>query len=68
MFRFLFGIQVIQVAVELIKAVIGRQVLVAITQVILAVLSGHVALVLEQAGDRRVFDGQTFFGPRQSDL
>ena len=48
-FRFLFGIQVIQVAKELIKAMIGRQVFVTITQVILAVLGGHVPVILEQS-------------------
>ena len=41
--RLLFGIQVIQVAEELVEAVLGRQVLIAVAQMVLAELSGRVA-------------------------
>jgi hypothetical protein len=49
--RLLFGIEVIQIAVELIEAVQRWQILVAIAQVVLAELAGHVALVLQQLSD-----------------
>src|ERR1041385_7466651 len=52
--RILLGIEVVKVAEELIKAVIGRQVLVAVAQMVLAELAGRVAERLEQFGERRV--------------
>ena len=48
---FLLGVQVIQVAEELVEAVHGRQVLVAITEVVLAELAGAIAERLERLGD-----------------
>ena len=51
---FLFGVEVIQVAEELVEAVHGRQVLVAVTQVVLAELAGGVALGLQCGRDGRV--------------
>ena len=45
------GIQVIEVAEELVEAVDGRQRLVAVADVVLAELPGGVAEVLEQAAD-----------------
>ncbi len=47
----LLRVQVIQVAEELVESMDRRQVLVAIAQVVLAELSGRVALVLQDAGD-----------------
>jgi hypothetical protein len=45
---------VIQVAEELVEAVHGRQVLVAVAEMVLAELPGRIAQRLEQLGDRRV--------------
>jgi hypothetical protein len=45
---------VIEVAVELVEAVDGRQELVAVAQVVLANLGRHVALRLEQLGECRI--------------
>ena len=53
--RLFLGVQVIEVAEELVEAVHGRQVFVAVAEVVLAELAGGVAERLEQLGDRRVF-------------
>ena len=68
MLRLLFRIQVVEVAEELVEAVIGRQHLVAVAEVVLAELAGHVALRLEQTGDGRVFLLHAFGCAGQSDL
>jgi len=52
--RLLFGVEVIQVAEELVEAVQGGQVFVAVAEVVLAELAGGVALRLERRRDRRV--------------
>ena len=52
-FRFLLGVEVVEIAEELVEAVIGRQVLVLIAQVVLAELPGRVTLRLQRIGDRR---------------
>jgi hypothetical protein len=52
--RLLLGVQVVEVAVELVEAVRGGQVLVQVAEVILAELPRRVAEWLEQLGDRRV--------------
>ena len=52
--RLFLGVQVVEVAEELVEAVHRRQVLVAIAEVVLAELAGGVAERLEQLGDRRV--------------
>ena len=46
------GVEVVQVAVELVEAVQRRQVLVQVAEVVLAELPGGVALRLEGGGDR----------------
>ena len=51
MLRFLIGVEVIEVAIELVEAVGGGQVLVLIAEVVLAKLAGGVAQRLEQLGD-----------------
>ena len=53
--RLLFGVQVIEVAEELVEPVIGRQHLVTIAKVVLAELARRVALRAQQGGNRRVF-------------
>ena len=68
MLGFLLGVEVVEIAEELVKAVVGRQHLVQVAQMILAVLRGHVALVLQQSGDGRVLYGDAFLCPRQTDL
>src|SRR6516165_5663757 len=50
----LLGVQVIEVAEEYVEAVHGRQEFVAVAEMVLAKLSGRVALRLEQIGNRRV--------------
>ena len=60
MFRLLLSIQMIEVTEELIEAVVGRQHVVAITQVVFAELAGRVTLLLEQHGDSWVFDLHAF--------
>ena len=54
-FRLFLGVQVIEVAEELVEAVHGRQVFIAIAEMVLAELAGGVAERLEQFGDGRVF-------------
>ena len=53
--RLFLGVQVIEVAEELVEAVHGRQVFVPIAEVVLAELAGGVAERLEQLGDGRIF-------------
>jgi hypothetical protein len=50
----LLGVQVVEVAVELVEPVHGRQELIAVAQMVLADLGGHVPLRLEQLGQRRI--------------
>jgi len=45
--RVLFGIQVVEIAEELVEAVIGRQILVLVAEVVLAELSRGIAKRLE---------------------
>ena len=49
--RLLLGVQVVEVAEELVESVHRRQVRVAVAQVVLAELAGGVALRLQQIGD-----------------
>ena len=64
----LLGVEVIEVAEELVEAVHGRQVLVQVAEVVLAELPGGVALRLQQLGDRRVLGLQADVHARQPDL
>ena len=50
-----FCVEVIEVAVEFIESMIGRQHLIAVAQVILAELSRRIAKRFEQPGNRRIF-------------
>ena len=50
--RLFLGIEVIEVAEELVEAVIGRQHVVQVAEVVLAELPGRVALVLQRRRDR----------------
>ena len=63
-----FGVEVVEVAEELVEAVRRREIDVAITEVVLAELAGRVAVRLEQLGDRRVLRRQTGRGAGEPDL
>jgi len=62
------GVEVVEVAEELVESVHGWQEFIAIAEVILSELTGRVPLRFEQFGERRIFVGETFFGARQADL
>ena len=64
----LLGVQVVEVAEELVEAVVGGQVLVEVAEVVLAELGGRVALGLEQLGDGRVLGPEAEVGAGQADL
>ena len=66
--RLFLGVQVIEVAEELVEAVHGRQVLVPVAEVVLAELAGGVAERLEQFGDGRIFLLQADRGAGHADL
>jgi hypothetical protein len=66
--RLLLGVQVIEVAEELVETVVRRQHLVAVAEVVLAELAGDVALRPEQRGDRRVGGLHALGRARQADL
>src|SRR5277367_587090 len=68
MLGFVFGVEVVEVAEELVETVSRRQKLVAIAKVILAELSRHVAERLEQFRQRRIFVRQAFLSPWQPHL
>ena len=66
--RLLLGVEVVEVAEELVEAVDGRQELVQVAEVVLAELAGGVAERLEQLGDRRVLGLQADVGAGDADL
>ena len=50
-FRLFLGVEVVEVAVKLVEAVVGRQHRVQIAEMVLAELAGRIALILERRGD-----------------
>ena len=68
MLRLLLGVEVVEVAEELVEAVHRRQELVLVAEVVLAELAGGVAERLERLGDRDVLGAQAEVGGRQPDL
>ena len=66
--RFLLRVQVVEVAVKLIKAVHSGQELIAVAEMVLAELAGRIAERLEQFGNRGVFLLKPERRPRQADL
>ena len=60
------GVQVVEIAKELVEAVNRRQKLIAVAEMVLTELSGHIALRLEQLGKRRVLLRQSFLRSRQA--
>ena len=68
MLRLVFGIEVVEVAEELIEAMHGRQELVAIAEMVLAELSADISEGLEQFRKGRILIRQSFLCARQSHL
>ena len=66
--RLLLGVEVVEVAEELVEAVHRRDVLVAVAEVVLAELAGGVAERLQQLGDGGVRLAQALGRPGQADL
>ena len=62
MLRLLLGVEVVEVAEELVEAVHRRQELVAVAQMVLAELAGGVAERLERLGDGDVLGAQAEVG------
>ena len=68
MFRLILGIQMIEVAVELIEAMYCRQEFVLVPKMVLAELSSRVPLRFQKLGYSRLFSGQSFLCSRKADL
>ena len=66
--RLLLGIQVIEIAEELIEAVHGRQVLVPVAEMVFPELAGGIAERLQQLGDGGIFGLHARGGARQPHL
>ena len=56
--RVFHGVEVVEVAEELVEAVDGRQELVLVAEMVLAELTGGIALGLQRRGDGHRFGGQ----------
>ena len=68
MLRLVLGVQVVEVAEEFVEAMHRGQELVAVAEVVLAELAGHVAERLQEVGDGRVFGLQALGRAGQPDL
>src|SRR3546814_805366 len=66
--RLLLGVEVIEVAEELVEAVRGRQELVAVAEVVLAELPGGVAELLERGRDGHVPGAEPDIGAGQTTI
>ena len=66
--RLFLGVQVIEVAEELVEAVHRGQELVLVAQMVLAELAGRVTERLQQFRDRRVFRAEPDIGARHPDF
>src|SRR5215831_17807273 len=66
--RLLLGVEVIEIAEEFVEAVCGRQMLVAIAEVVLAELAGGVAVGFQDIGDAGVERPEAKLGAGQADL
>ena len=66
--RLLLGVQVVEVAEELVEPVRGWEKVVLVAQMVLAELSRRISQGLEQLGDRRVLGLQSDVGSRHPDL
>ena len=65
---FLFGVEAVEVALELVEAVHGGQILVAIAQMVLAELARGVAERFEQLGNSGILSLQAHRRGRHADL
>ena len=66
--RFILSAEVVQVAVELVKPMVRREVLILVTEVVLAELSCSVTKRLEHLRDRRVLRLESKVRPWHTDL
>ena len=66
--RLFFGVQVIEIAEELVEAVHRRQEFVLVAEVVLAELTGGIAERLEHFGDGRIFRLESDRGAGHADL
>ncbi len=66
--RLFLGVEMVEIAVELVEAMRGRQELVLVAEMVLAELASRVALGLQELGDRRVLLAEADVGARQPDL
>ena len=66
--RLFLRVEMIEVAVEFVEAVIRREHLIAVAEVVLTKLAGDVPERLEQLGNGNIFLLQTFRCARQADL
>ena len=64
----LLGVEVVEVAVKLVETVGCRQHVVAVTEMVLPELTGHVAPCPQERGDRRVFLLHALRGAGEADL
>src|SRR5262245_19353303 len=67
-FRLFLGVQVVEVAEELVETVDRRQIFVAVAEVVLAHLAGRISQWLQELGDGRVFLVETNRSGRQTDF
>src|SRR5262249_48376843 len=66
--RLFLGIEMIEIAEELVEAVVGRQHVVEIAEVVFAELPGRITLILESRGDCDGFFGHSDRSTRHTDL
>jgi hypothetical protein len=66
--RFFLGIEVIQVAEELVESVVGREHFIPVAQVVLSELAGSITVRLQELRDRNVLRLEPEIGAREPDL
>ncbi len=66
--RLLLGVEVVEVAEELVEPMGGGQELVPVAEVVLPELAGDVAALLQRGGDRRVLGAEPDVRARHADL
>ena len=67
-FRFFFGVEVVEIAEELIETVGGGEHVVAIAEMIFAELTGEIALGFEDGGDGGIFFFHALWGAWEADF
>ena len=68
MFRFFFGVEVVEIAEEFIETVGGGEHVVAIAKMIFAELTGEIALGFEDGGDGGIFLFHALWGAWEADF